>query len=260
MLSRKGKSPALILSVLVCLTVAAAGAYFFQKEHARALELQAKLEDVATKLKVTQMELDGSRNKVAAAEAKLQEAQAQVDSLNVNLEQEKTAKAEAVSLGEQLKADLQQQQALRTDLENKLNRAQAELKKLEAQLKELNVQKTDLQTQVEETSAQAGTEGVELGRIVVSPAEATAEAVASSETKGLQGEILVVNKDYDFAVINLGSKDGVNAADTFAVYHKNRYLGDIQIEKIHDFMSAAGFLSPEMKNKVSEGDKVMQKI
>jgi len=60
-------------------------------------------------------------------------------------------------------------------------------------------------------------------------------------------------------VINLGSKDGVNIGDIFSVYRGNKYIGDIKVEKIHDSMSAAELVSSDIKNKIKEGDKVLEK-
>jgi hypothetical protein len=111
---------------------------------------------------------------------------------------------------------------------------------------------------------------VELGNIVVSPEPKTTKSKAtqpkaekkelSAPAQGAQGKVLVVNKDYNFAVINLGSKDNVNLDDVFSIYHNDKYVGDIKVEKVHDSMSAAGFLSPDIKDKVNEGDKVVQKV
>jgi len=70
----------------------------------------------------------------------------------------------------------------------------------------------------------------------------------------------VVNKEYNFVVMNLGSRDGVTAGSEFSLYHNNQHVGDVKIEKVHDAMSAAGFLAPETKDKVSEGDRVVQKV
>lgn len=69
----------------------------------------------------------------------------------------------------------------------------------------------------------------------------------------------MVNKDYNFAVINLGSKDGISIGEAFSVYHDNKYVGDLKAEKVHDSMTAAGFVSVDIKAKLSEGDKVVQK-
>jgi hypothetical protein len=73
-----------------------------------------------------------------------------------------------------------------------------------------------------------------------------------------EGKVLVVNKEYNFAVISLGSRDGVAVGKVFSVYHNGAYIGDMRVEKVHDAMSAAGFTTLD-KNKISEGDKVSSK-
>jgi hypothetical protein len=69
----------------------------------------------------------------------------------------------------------------------------------------------------------------------------------------------VINNDYNFAVINLGSKDGIDIGAVFSVYHDNKYIGDVKVEKVHDSMSAVAFVSAEMKSSVYEGDPVVRK-
>ncbi len=124
----------------------------------------------------------------------------------------------------------------------------------------------EAQSQQTQGQPQAQAQGVELGTIVVGPEGASvsgqAGATLTAEQKAastLEGKIMVVNKDYNFVVINLGSKDGVNTGDAFALYHNNKYVGDIKIEKIHESMSAADFTSACIKDVVSEGDRVVRK-
>jgi hypothetical protein len=76
----------------------------------------------------------------------------------------------------------------------------------------------------------------------------------------LSGNILVINRDYNFAVINLGSKNSIGVGDVFSVYHNDKYIGDVKVEKVHESMSAVGFLSSELKDKISEGDKIELKL
>ena len=147
----------------------------------------------------------------------------------------------------------------------------------------LEGKKAELEVKIKELEQK--TQGIELGTIVVGPeAEVTApvaapelkapesaksakpEAAKKSAAKktsepvgGMEGKILVVNRDYNFAVINLGEKDGVAIGNVFSVYHNNKYLGDATVEKVHDSMSAAGFTSADMRKKVTEGDKVIRK-
>jgi len=80
-----------------------------------------------------------------------------------------------------------------------------------------------------------------------------------SPSKNLEGKVLVVNKKYDFAVINLGARDGVSAGDMLSIYRKGNYIGDIVIERVDEMMSSANFLSSNTKEKVKEGDKVVYK-
>ena len=75
----------------------------------------------------------------------------------------------------------------------------------------------------------------------------------------MEGKVLVVNKEYNFAVISLGSKDGVAVGNTFLVYHDNKSIGEIKVEKLHDSMAAAGFVSQDVKDKIGEGDRVVLK-
>lgn len=277
----KRKSPILVLIVLIVVSLALAGGTFFilQKEKAKNVALQEELDDIKIRLKVTESKLDESRKTIVDLGAKLQQAESQIARLTTDLAQEKTSKDEALAKIEQIRVDLDQQKGLRQDLEKKVNQAQKDSEKVQAQLKDLEDKKNELEVKVkdlEEKARQAETQGVELGKIVVSPEggapvqkpakpakpakpekeKPTQRPAPSSE---LEGKILVINKDYSFAVINLGSKDGVDIGNVFSVYHSNQYLGDVKVEKVHDSMAAAGFVSADLKSKVNEGDKVVRK-
>jgi len=268
----KAKTPILIVLVLIILvSLSVAGATFnlLQKERTQNLVLQENLEEIRTTQKIAEAKLEESKKMIAGLESKLQEAQAQISNLTTGLDQERATKDQALSQIEQLRQDLETQKGLRLELENKLGQAQSEMAKFQAQLTDLEARKSDLETKVKELEAK--TQDIELGKIVVSP-EATAivggdaaaapqesQAKEAAVASSLEGKILVINRDYNFAVINLGSKDSVGIGDTFSIYHSNKYITDIKIEKIHDSMSAGSFVSAQMKDKVSEGDKVLRK-
>jgi hypothetical protein len=120
-------------------------------------------------------------------------------------------------------------------------------------LKELESTKKAFEEKVK--SLEEKVQNVELGKIVVSPDQKGAEAQPAAAVK-LEGKISVVNKEYNFAVINLGNKDGVNVGDVFSVIHNNKNAGDLKVEKVHDNMSAAGFVTPDLKDIIAEGDRV----
>jgi len=274
----KAKSSVLILIIATVISIAVAGGTFFllNKEKAKAVVLREELDDIKTRLRITENNLEDSKKTIAGLGAKLQQAESQISALSADLQQEKAAKEEAKGVMEKLKSELDQQKTLRQDLERKFTEALKDAEKMQAQLKDFESKKNELEIKVkdlEEQTKQAQNQGVELGKIVVSPEAATPAAVAQKAVKakkekvqkaapvesGLEGKVLVINKDYSFAVINVGSKDGVDVGNLFSVYHSNKYIGDIKVEKVHDSMAAAGFVATDMKDKVAEGDKVVRK-
>jgi hypothetical protein len=268
----RGSTSSLILVILVALSLAGGSFYLFQKEREKNQDLQAKIEELDTKQKMTEKKLAEAENASAQLQLKLKESVTQMDALRNELQQEKTAKEEALTNIEKIKADLDQQRTLRADLEEKVSEAQDVITKAQVQLKQLELQKMQLESKLKDIEEQSS--GVELGKIVVGPEESvtvpenediSTEPVTKKKNRrgaaaALEGKVLVINKDYNFAVINLGSKDGINIGDVLLVYHNNRHVGDIKIEKVHDSMAAAGFTLGDIKNKIYEGDKVVQKV
>jgi predicted RNase H-like nuclease (RuvC/YqgF family) len=266
----------LIALIFVSLSLASGVFYLLQKERTKNLSLQGELEEVQTRLRVNETRLDESKKMISALETKLKVAQSQIDTLSVAVEREKSDKLQALSQIDMLRTDLEQQKQQRSDLEKKLSLAQDDLKKLQGQVKELNVKRTELEEKISDLEAKAQS-GVELGKIVVGPeaskvpqGQSTAKPSAAAAKKStvpsplpaersLEGKVLVVNRDYDFVVLSIGSKDGVNSGNVFSIYHGNKLIGDVKVDKVHDSMAAASFVSADMKNKVNEGDKAVSK-
>jgi len=274
MSDNKGKVPiaALVILLVISLLLALGGLYSLQKERDKNLTLLEEIDDIKTKQKITETKLEESKNTISGMEDKLKEAQTQIDTLTHDLEKGKTDREEVLSQIEQLKTELDQQKELRLNLENKLTQAQEEVNKMQSRLTDLESKKAELESKVQDLQEQV--QKVELGKIVVgsegtpaNPASTAepepAQAPNKSETgplaSNMEGKILVVNRDYNFAVFNLGTKDNVNVDDIFSVYQDNKYLGDIKVSKVHDSMSAADFVSLDIKDKVREGDKVIPK-
>lgn len=282
-MEKKAGAPIIILIGLIIIALSLAGGSFYmlKQEQKKNLDLQDKLEEINTKQRITEAKVKESERFIADLQQKLQDAKSQIDALTNDMQQEKSARQEALAKSELLRTDLEQQKTLRSDLERKLTQAQDEVRKTQAQLSVLQSQKEILESKVKEIEAKG--QGVELGKIVVSPEQTAnepkrAKAKESKKKKktkstvqpakenilpsvqGLEGKVLVVNKDYNFVVIGLGSKDGLALGDIFSVYHNNKYIGDVRIEKVHDSMAAAGFVEIDIKDKISEGDKVIQKV
>ncbi len=264
----------LIALILIFLALASGGFYLFQKERVHNLELQDSMEEIKTKQRITESRLRDSEKTVADLQMKLKEARDQIDSLTEELRQEKQARGETQGRLEQLGLELEQHRELRADLERRLQDAQEETRNVTAQLQELDNRKVELEEKVRELEEM--TQNIELGKIVVAPESSAAaeskqsrkkearkkqepQVMPQEEATGMNGKVLVINKEYNFVVINLGSRDGVDVGMEFAVYQGNKHIGDIKVEKVHDAMSAAGFVTDGLKDKIGEGDKVALK-
>ena len=275
-MNRKGKVTVIVLifTTVLFLALDAGSIFLYQREHSENLQLKDQVEGLNTSLRATQNKYEESKKVASELEIKLQELKTQINSLTSDLEQEKTSRQEAEAKFEQSRADLEQQKTLRADLEDKLSQSQDEGKKIKTQIKDLEQQKTDLEMRVKELES---SKKVELGKVVVNPDQAVldrraktkadkkksaastaVEKNAAVKAGALEGKVLVVNKEFNFIVINLGNKDGVEIGDEFGVYHGDKLSGNVKVEKVHESMSAAGF-SDDYKSKFFESDKVVQK-
>jgi len=252
--------------LVISFAIAAGAFYSYQNEHAKSIRLQEQVDELTSRQRATEAKLEDAKKTVTRLQLELQEVKGQIDTLSKDLAQEKSSRLEASNKLEQLKADLEKQKTLRQDLENKLNLASDEGKKMKERVKVIQQQKDELEAKLKEL--ESGSNGVELGKVVVNsevlqekpasmPSKVEKKSSAPKE-KTLEGKVMVVNKDYNFAVINLGSKDGVKTDDVFLVYRGGKVIGELKVEKVHESMAAAGF-SEDLKNIIGENDKVAQK-
>ncbi|MGA2774633.1 MAG: hypothetical protein ABSE81_01000 [Candidatus Omnitrophota bacterium] len=286
-MGNKAKVAVLILIILFIAALALAGGVFYllQQEHNKNVTLQGQLDDLKERQRITENQLQESIKTASDLNVKLKAVQEQLDSVSNELKQVKADKEAALNRVEEFKRYMGQANSERALLEGRLTVANEDIKKAQASLKDIQDQKTQLENKVKELQTQV--QGIELGKIVVSPETketakkenkklakekkgaaqkkapepkpAVEENKAAAPTGALEGKVLVINKEYNFAVLNLGSRDGINVGDSFSAYHNGNYIGDLVVEKLHDSMSAANFVNPDLKDKIAEGDKVMQK-
>jgi K+ transporter len=283
---RKGSIllPVLTGLFIISLLTAAGVFYLYQKEHAQNINLQGQIVELENLQRSTAGKLEESKKTATELSLKLQEATSRIDSLSGELAAEKLAHIETSNKLEQFKMDLSKQKSLREELENRLNQVQDDGKQIKEQIKIMQQQKVALEEKIK--NLEAGASGVELGKVVVNPefpvtandtvsaqpkiadnkinaSDAKVLKVAAKEqprlVKALEGKVMIVNKEFNFVVINLGSKDNVKVGDEFSISRAGKSIGDLKVEKVHEAMSAAGFVA-ELKDLIKENDQVTQKI
>jgi chromosome segregation ATPase len=264
MSNNKGKAGIILMALIIVALGLGAGVYYLlQQEKAKTADLTQQLETAKAEQQATKSELEDVKTRNESLKSSLSEAQSRISDLTSNLEKERSAKNVSLKDVEKYKSDLAKEQSLKAAIQKDLNDSVETMKVMEARIKEMESKVTELESKkktLEEKvkGLEEKVQNVELGKIVVNPEDtgSGADQVAPSAGAKLEGKIAVVNKDYNFAVINLGNKDGVTVGSIFGVIHNNKNAGDLKVEKVHDNMSAAGFVTPDMKDKIAEGDKV----
>jgi len=123
------------------------------------------------------------------------------------------------------------------------------------------------QQQVPTVQSSSGEEG-KANELIVSAATST-KSEAEKVSLPVEGEqtsnpptqenkvdcsVVLINKDYNFLILNKGSNDNVQVGDVFEVYHNKASIGKVKVEKVHPNLSAAGFLEGFRVDLVQEGD------
>ena len=70
------------------------------------------------------------------------------------------------------------------------------------------------------------------------------------------GSVLVVNREFNFIVVNLGSRDNMKQGQFLEILRNGKSIAKVQVERIYDNMSAANLLPESTKADVREGDSV----
>jgi hypothetical protein len=254
----KAKASIIILVILLILSLSGAvtGFYSFQKERIKLIALNEELDDLKVKKRIVENKLEESTKIIGDLNVQLDSTRTKIEELNTELDKEKSEKNKLFSQIQNLETQLKEQEEVKKELETKQIQAQEKIKELQASLQRFQTSKEELKTQLDRYKTR---EEVTLGKIIVGekkPVEVKEASVTELDSSKLEGRVLVLNKDYDFAVINLGSLNGLSSGELFSVYKEGIHIGDIQAERVQEAMSAFGFLSEEIKDTIQEGDNV----
>ena len=73
----------------------------------------------------------------------------------------------------------------------------------------------------------------------------------------LAGEVLTVNREFAFLVVNLGQSSGIKEGMILTIQRDNRNLAQAKVETVRDYISVALFIDAEDVPVVKTGDKVI---
>lgn len=243
------KSVGILVVAAVFLASTIFALLLFVGERNAKLALQNELAEVMKAKKKLSLELDEVKVIKSDLELKLSALEAQAKMLGENYEKEKTQ-------GENMKRDLSKKDSEIAGIKGQLDTIKNEKQSLQSMLDDEKLKYTQLKERVDKLVAVkdelekkikdvVGKQGVELERIVV------------KEEGELEGKVLVVNKEYNFIVTNIGSEDNVALGDIITVFRDGKYVGEGQVEKIYDTMSASTIVKETKPGAIQVNDKVV---
>lgn len=162
----------------------------------------------------------------------------------------------------------------------KLGQAQGAATQAEARLRDVLAEKETLLQELAQRDATIHEMGVELaqlkmkskhvdlGKVVVSrgrgpePARPAAPPPRPAETAPKtaaapvgRGEVLSVNREFNFVIVNLGSNNGIREGAPLVLYRNGEATGELRVDMVDDTISAAAVLKAPAQ-EIQIGDEV----
>ena len=84
-----------------------------------------------------------------------------------------------------------------------------------------------------------------------------AEGVEPRMKKGLAGKIVVVNKDWNFVVVDVGTDAGALVNGIFLVHRQDQLIGKIRVSSVTRNLALAEIVNDWQASPFREGDKIV---
>ncbi len=262
---RAGKMLVPLLTVLAVISMIGVGAvgYVLQQERekrqaterelhqalAESEDLKGRLDDLQQSKTKIEEELGRIRKEYASAQAELAKAVESREALSKSVEDRER------EIG-RLTRDLEQVRTESKQASGQLTELQGERETMKKQLADLEHAKSDLEAKVLELSSRPT---VELDKVLVTNDKGQPGSpvpVSATTGSGREGQVVVINREYDFIVMNLGKNHGLSVGQEFQVVRGAEVLGKVKVEKVYDELSAAAILPDSHKDAIKEGDAV----
>ncbi len=181
-------------------------------------------------LKKTQDELAKTQQELAQTKQELDTARKEIAALNERLVQKEAELAQA----QQKIGTIEGQIA---ELGRTIETQKAQIAKLENEKVELNDENQRLE--------------VELARYLNDP------TIVKQMPKGLSGKIVVVNPDWNFVVLDIGTKEGLVNNAFMLVHRADQLVGRVRITNAQEHMAIADIQTDWVAGPLQEGDNVL---
>ena len=240
--------------VFLCISV---GLYFIKEnESDKRIVLEERLSDAEDENIALRRKVDGIEKENTELDLQLRDALAEAKAIERDLAAEKTAVAKLEAEMGEKQAQLDEiAQAVGREKEEKLMLAQKLAgaqrlyEELNVRLDELDERRGSLKKQLSDFSK------TRQGEVSVVQDEVELPKIVIDAERKVGGEVLVVNKDFNFVVINVGQEHGLKVGSIVTFYRDDNSLGQAEVAKIYSQMAAANLLNDLKGRDIKEGDR-----
>ncbi|MBN1587037.1 MAG: hypothetical protein JW937_06385 [Candidatus Omnitrophica bacterium] len=164
---------------------------------------------------------------------------------------------------QQLQETLHKERQEARSTRQELDQVKQAMAQLEDQLEEAERTRRRLEGRVPVARAAEPTRGVNISWDGAPKTAAASEArpveletisVATNPTP--KGKVLVVNKEFDFVVIDLGEQDSIEPGAILSVFRNREMVGKVQIDEVSERVAAASIISDGSESEILENDLV----
>lgn len=276
---KKSGSPilAIFLVILAVFSISAAGFLYMEKEKeiVKRVDIEKKLEQFTAEKKQVEKKLEETLEIKQQLELDLDQGRTNYKLLMDQYQQEQVKNEKLMTkfsgkmeLIASLKSKLANEEKNNYRVNEKLTKVNNDFNDVKTQLGQIRMAKEALENRIIEMRRKKElTQSVELETIVVAPN--SSETIPATQAQAprmsytplpqpakLEGQVLVVNKEFAFVVVNIGEKDGIKNSDILTVFRGTELIGKVQVERIYDTMSSAVILSDVIIKDIQEGDIV----
>ena len=255
-MAQNSKTGLIILIIFCVIFAALAGGLLFlqMQEKAKNLVLSSQISELQTAKNTLQKERDEIKAQIASVESELDSLKQEAKQLEDQIGSEKSKRQAAESKLKSKDSEVVTLQSKINDYESNLSGLKSKYSGLESENEELLNKLNQIRLAKKALEAK-----ISSGNVISSYAEDEVELgtviVKADEVIG-DGRVLVVNKEFNFIVIDLGEQNGVGIGAQFGVYRNGELLAKVEVEQVYKDMSSAKILAEDFSGEIQEDDEV----
>jgi len=144
--------------------------------------------------------------------------------------------------------------ALETEIEEKEEQIRLSLSRLQKEI----VARRETEAQLVITMKEKGILEAKISKLTKKTGAFELERIVVKTTPVLVGRVLMVNREYDFIVADLGRGDNVKLGDVLSVYRNEKFIARVQVERLEENICAAAVLPGWQNVEFNESDEVRE--